>query len=271
MNIMKRIRLMAIVMAAVAALPAYSQQNIRRFFDSMDKMSSVLVSEEHAKGDFVNGSPVWQTDVYYLKVAKDATPSAEDWIARFRGVFAKDRRFATREISRAGDVVMSNAKPVKVGSGDLEVLIGGVVKNSSYTVMIFPVDGDTTGIRRSVYAVEWLTIGDEWTEFKLVFDEGASPQKAKGNGGKDISKIDDWMTTFRMQCNTLRGVINNINKGDYVVTPSLIYTTCLECSLKDFNERKMYADELKKIVDRLNPSLDKSVLINAVRILEKGE
>lgn len=270
MNIMKRIRLLAIVMAAVAALPAYSQQNIRRLFDSMDKMSSVLVSEEHAKGDFVNGHPAWQTDVYYLKVARDATPSAEDWIARFRGVFAKDRRFATREISRAGDVVMSNAKPVKVGSGDLEVLIGGVVKNSSYTVMIFPVDGDTTGIRRSVYAVEWLTIGDEWTVFRLVFDEGVSPQRAKVSAAM-AEKQGDWVYTFSQQCASLREFIKQINKGEHTAFPGQIYVTCKNCPLTDFNERKMYAADLKQLADSLNQSVDKSVILNAVRMLEKGE
>lgn len=269
MNIMKRIRIMAIVMAAVAALPAYPQQNIRRLFSSMDKMSSVLVSEEHAKGDFVNGHPVWQTDVYYLKVARDATPSAEDWIARFRGVFAKDRRFATREMSRVGDAVMSTVKSVKVGSGDLDVLIGGI-KNSSYTVMTFSVDGDTTGLRRSVYAVEWVTAGDESTEFKLVFDEGASPRKTKMTE-KLKEKQGDWVYTFSQQCASLRAFIKQINKGELMVFPSEIYVTCKNCPLTDFNERKMYAADLKQLADSLNQSVDKSVILNAVRMLEKGE
>lgn len=269
MNIMKRIRIMAIVMAAVAALPAYPQQNIRRLFSSMDKMSSVLVSEEHAKGDFVNGHPVWQTDVYYLKVARDATPSAEDWIARFRGVFAKDRRFATREMSRVGDAVMSTVKSVKVGSGDLGVLIGGI-KNSSYTVMTFSVDGDTTGLRRSVYAVEWVTAGDESTEFKLVFDEGVSPQKAKMSAAM-VEKQGDWVYTFSQQCASLREFIKQINKGEHTAFPGQIYVTCKNCPLTDFNERKMYAADLRQLADSLNQSVDKSVILNAVRILEEGE
>lgn len=269
MNIMKRIRLLAIVMAAVAALPAYSQHNIRRLFGSMDKLSSVLVSEEHAKGEPVNGRPAWQTDVYYLKVAKNATPSAEDMIARFRGVFAKDRRFASREISRMGDVVMSMGRSVKVGSGDLDVLIGGV-KNSSFTVMTFSVDGDTTGLRRSVYAVEWLPDGDEWTVFRLVFDEGVSPQRAKVSAAM-AEKQGDWVYTFSQQCASLRELIKQINKGEHTAFPGQIYVTCKNCPLTDFNERKMYAADLKQLADSLNQSVDKSVILNAVRMLEKGE
>lgn len=266
---MKKSVIVALVMAGMAAAPAYSQENIRKAYETVLKMNSFVVSEDHVNGDVKkSGAPVSHTDVYYMKFPSDEKETAREVIGMLRDAFGKDRAAATREFSHSPKISMVPPKMMKIGSTALEVILGQNPE-TDYQLGIFPEEGDTTGTRRRVYAIEWLAKDDGSTELRLVSDIGPNPQ-IKKTGECGIDDAVRWLRRFRWQITMVLENMKSINSGKETNITSSLYELCGKCPITDEDERRKYAGEVRKLAENVTVTLDKEVLLRAAGFLDKN-
>lgn len=269
---MRKVRIAAVIMAAIAVQPLYSQKNIKSMFDNVRNMHSLIVSEEHYNDHAEKkGNVASQTDMYYLKLPADTHEAKNETltIAELREAFTKDRSDAIREYSRSAEISMDEPKQLKIISSGVSDIILGKHPQTSYILMTFPAPDDTVGNHRHVYAMEWLAKKDGSVEVKLVFDS-SNVEKTNTNGNEKINKYTDWIKELRYQILNLRSSIKDINKGEFTHYPTGLYKLCLECPINDKAERKGYAEEIRSLAAEITTfTLEKQILDNAAKNLER--
>lgn len=272
MGLMKKTGILVVVFWAMALLPAYSQDNLKRMYDKVLKNRDIVASEEHFSDQAkINENLTSRTDVYYLKLPanKKNNYSGTVLIEALRSAFVDDRPAAVRESSRSADISMMKPKAIKVGSAGQEIIIGAH-QNSNYVLMVFPAQDDSLGVYREVYAMEWLTMEDGFTELMLVFDRGTDPNMKKMDS-REVDAIVQWVKDFSNKCQMLRYDIKNINKGNGLFyNVNKVYELCLTCPIEDIMERRAYSNEVNRIASEISEPLAKSILLNAYRKLEQN-
>ncbi len=270
---MKIRKIAVLCMAAVCAMPVFSQENIVETFKRLEKRVDLITGENHVKGiDKATGEVNSTTDVYVFSLSKEDVNLIDD----VKREFAKDRESAAKIFSRSGTgALKSRHSVISVGSGDLKINVGSNDPKSSYMVMVFPDVKDTARNRRHVYAMEWKEDGNGGAEMSLIADYGAKPEPKKASHStfeSDTEAETRWLYTFNMYIKSMKRALGRINKGEFTVFPTEIYKSSLKCPVKDAEMRKSCAGELRAIAAKLtspDAKIEKDLLLRAANALEK--
>lgn len=96
---MKIRKIAVLCMAAVCAMPVFSQENIVETFKRLEKRVDLITGENHVKGiDKATGEVNSTTDVYVFSLGKEDVNLIDD----VKREFAKDRESAAKIFSRSG-------------------------------------------------------------------------------------------------------------------------------------------------------------------------
>lgn len=257
--------------SAFLAVPSFSQQKIEEAFRQLTGMQDIVVEEGHYRSRTPSATGrVPHTDVYELRLAKKDVGR----IDRLKAEFDRSREAATKDLRRSAGMGTGDKAVILISSDEHEVSIG---RNpaSGYIVMAFPDIADTTGVCRSVYAMEWTETADGAAGLTLVSVYGPDSKKSvktSESRRSAVVKEGSWLYNFNTNFGNVRKFIEHLGKGQTLVFPTLLFETCGDCPLDDAETRKSLADEVRKVADMINSKegqVNRAILMKAAKALDE--